>query len=199
MVESVNDIRREFDANSDVRPFESTPDRNDMVGKVIPGQVPGIEDCQSGFTLPATLLAQYPALRKRPWDQVATSTHDFSDISATRKRLDATYSEQQSLYMQAKAQAAAQTNSQQTHHMPTSPDILQQQQLQLQRQHQKRLLAIEAQVAAAQKIRQQIPLTPQQRQQLLAAVAAPRTPQPGQLTLQQQVAAVPHQSVAPQP
>lgn len=193
MVESVNDIRREFDANSDVRPFESTPGRNDMIGKVIPGQVPEIEDGQSGFTLPATLQAQYPALRKRQWDQVATSTHEVSD-SVARKRLDATYNEQQSLYMQAKAQAAAQTNSQQTHHMPTSPDILQQQQLQLRRQYQKRLLD-----AAAQKILQQIPLTPQQRQQLPAAVAAPRTPQPGQVTLQQQVAAVPHQSVTPQP
>ncbi|QGA13466.1 hypothetical protein EYB26_001116 [Talaromyces marneffei] len=53
-----------------------------------PLMVPGLDN-QAGFTLPAALLAQYPALQNLQWDQIATSgTDDVSDISA-RNSFDA--------------------------------------------------------------------------------------------------------------
>ncbi|KAH8697158.1 hypothetical protein BGW36DRAFT_358963 [Talaromyces proteolyticus] len=45
-------------------------------------------DSQSGFTLPAALLAQYPALQTLQWDQIATTADDPNDISG-RSSFDA--------------------------------------------------------------------------------------------------------------
>jgi transcription factor CRZ1 len=53
--------------------------------------VPGIDNSQpgaSGFTLPAALLAQYPALQTIQWDQIASTGDDPSDVSA-RNSFDA--------------------------------------------------------------------------------------------------------------
>lgn len=44
--------------------------------------IPGMEGQPgSGFTLPAALLAQYPALQTIQWDQMPTTGEDPNDIS----------------------------------------------------------------------------------------------------------------------
>lgn len=54
-----------------------------------PMMVPGLDNGQGGFTLPAALLAQYPALQNLQWDQIAASGgDDVSDMSA-RNSFDA--------------------------------------------------------------------------------------------------------------
>lgn len=52
-----------------------------------PMMVPSLDNGQ-GFTLPAALLAQYPALQNLQWDQIATTGDDVSDMSA-RNSFDA--------------------------------------------------------------------------------------------------------------
>lgn len=52
-----------------------------------PMMVPGLDNGQ-GFTLPAALLAQYPALQNLQWDQIATTGDDVSDMSG-RNSFDA--------------------------------------------------------------------------------------------------------------
>ncbi|PGG96599.1 hypothetical protein AJ79_09517 [Helicocarpus griseus UAMH5409] len=54
-----------------------------------PMSVPPMEGQPSGFTLPAALLAQYPALQNLQWDQLAPQTDDASDIGGGRSSFDA--------------------------------------------------------------------------------------------------------------
>lgn len=53
-----------------------------------PLNVPGMDGRTAGFTLPAALLAQYPALQTIQWDQIAPQTDDNSDIGG-RSSFDA--------------------------------------------------------------------------------------------------------------